>query len=76
MKKALAVCLIGVLTVVHLRGIEKGARIQNYLTVGKVALILVLILAGFATGRGEMGNLVQVQEATQDGADGGSWAFH
>ena len=69
LKKALAISLIGILTAIHLRGIEKGARVQNYLTVGKVVLILVLISTGFAMGRGEMGNLVQVQAVTQDGAD-------
>ncbi len=66
-KKILAIAIICGLTAVHLRGIEKGARIQNYLTVGKVALILVLILAGFATGQGEMGNLIPVEAPTQDG---------
>jgi APA family basic amino acid/polyamine antiporter len=70
LKKVIAVFVIGALTLVHLRGLETGARIQNYLTVGKVALILILILAGFALGRGEIGNLFQGPEGTEVGA---SW---
>jgi len=58
LKKALAVLLIVSLTSVHLRGIQTGVGIQNVLTAGKVILILVLILAGAALGRGELGHLV------------------
>jgi APA family basic amino acid/polyamine antiporter len=68
LKKALAITVIGALTAVHLRGIESGARIQNYLTVGKVVLILILVMAGAALGRGEIGNLFQGAEVSQDGA--------
>jgi len=73
LKKLLAIILIGVLTAVHLRGIETGARIQNYLTVGKVVLILALILAGVALGRGDLGHLfggAGVPEAGIPGAQG------
>lgn len=59
LKKLLAILIIGALTGVHLRGIETGARVQNYLTVGKVALILALIFAGVAVGRGDLGHLFQ-----------------
>jgi APA family basic amino acid/polyamine antiporter len=59
LKKSMAIILIGALTAVHLRGIETGARLQNYLTVGKVVLILALILAGVAVGRGDLGHLLQ-----------------
>jgi len=57
LKKALAVLLIVSLTGVHLRGIQTGAGIQNVLTAGKVILILIVILAGAALGRGDLGHL-------------------
>lgn len=56
LKKAMAVLLIVGLTGVHLRGLQTGAGIQNVLTAAKVILILVLILAGAALGRGDLGN--------------------
>ena len=64
LKKALAALLIVGLTGIHLRGIRTGAGIQNILTAGKVALILALILAGVALGRGDLGHL-----AVGEGAD-------
>lgn len=67
LKKVIAIGLIGGLTAVHLRGIESGARVQNYLTVGKVALILALVLAGFAMGQGETGNWTQAPAVAEGG---------
>ncbi|UCF19774.1 MAG: amino acid permease [Gemmatimonadota bacterium] len=55
-KKVIAVTVIVGLTLVHLRGLEIGSRLQNYLTVGKVLLIAALIVIGFALGRGDLGN--------------------
>lgn len=57
LKKALAIVVILVLAAVHMRGIEFGSRVQNYLTVGKVILIAALVIAGFSLGRGSLGNL-------------------
>jgi len=59
LKKGLAVLVLAVLTAVHVRGIKTGARLQNLLTAGKVALILALVLAGFAVGRGDLGSLLE-----------------
>lgn len=56
LKKTIALTVIVVLAVVHLRGIAFGARIQNYLTVGKVLLIVALVAVGFAVGQGDLGN--------------------
>jgi APA family basic amino acid/polyamine antiporter len=56
-KKAVAILVIGALAAVHLRGVEFGARVQNVLTVGKIALIAGLIAAGFALGRGDLAHL-------------------
>jgi APA family basic amino acid/polyamine antiporter len=56
LKKAIALTVIVALALVHLRGLALGSRIQNYLTVGKVLLIVALIAAGFVAGQGEVDN--------------------
>jgi APA family basic amino acid/polyamine antiporter len=53
-KTALAVCVILVFAFIHYRGMRSGARVQNILTLLKVALIVTLLLAGFLSGRGEL----------------------
>jgi APA family basic amino acid/polyamine antiporter len=57
LKKIFAILIILIFTWVHLRGIEFGARIQNYLTVLKVGLLAGLILLGFTIGNGEIGHI-------------------
>jgi APA family basic amino acid/polyamine antiporter len=54
LKKFYAVLVIAIFTVIHMRGIELGARVQNYLTILKVALIVGLIFIGFMVGKGSM----------------------
>ncbi|MDA3831883.1 MAG: amino acid permease [Spirochaetales bacterium] len=54
--KLFAVTVVLVFTLVHLRGIEFGSRIQNWLTILKVLLVTGLIVAGIAFGRGDMDN--------------------
>jgi len=58
-RKAVAVGIITVLAAVHLRGVDFGARVQNFLTVGKVVLIVSLIAVGFALGSGTLDDLSQ-----------------
>jgi len=58
-KKVLSVLVILVFTFIHARGIEVGARVQNFLTVLKVALIVGLIVLGFSLGRGDLGHFAQ-----------------
>jgi APA family basic amino acid/polyamine antiporter len=58
-KKALSVLVILVFTFIHARGTEVGARVQNFLTVLKVALIVGLIVLGFSLGRGDLGHFAQ-----------------
>jgi APA family basic amino acid/polyamine antiporter len=58
-KKLIAILVIAAFTAVHLRGIEFGARVQNFLTLLKVGLIAALIIVGFSAGRGSMEHLVQ-----------------
>jgi APA family basic amino acid/polyamine antiporter len=55
-KKAVALVVIVTLAAIHMRGLEFGTKIQNYLTVGKVGLIAALVLGGFAIGQGDFGN--------------------
>ena len=55
-KKTLSILAILVFTLIHARGIEVGARVQNFLTLLKVLLIVGLIVLGFSLGRGDLGN--------------------
>jgi APA family basic amino acid/polyamine antiporter len=58
-KKALSILVILVFTLIHARGIKVGARVQNFLTLLKVALIVGLIILGFSLGRGDLGHFAQ-----------------
>ena len=58
-KKTLSILVILVFTFIQARGIEVGARVQNFLTLLKVALIVGLIVLGFSLGRGDLGHLAQ-----------------
>jgi len=55
--RTFAVLVIILFTLIHMRGIDTGARVQNYLTVLKVGLIVVLILGGLSFGDGDFGHL-------------------
>lgn len=57
--KIIAVLVILAFSIVHLRGINFSAIVQNYLTIIKVALVAVLVFAGFAFGRGDFGHFSQ-----------------
>jgi basic amino acid/polyamine antiporter, APA family len=55
--KILAIGVILIFTFIHYRGIKYGARVQNVLTILKIGLIVVLLIAGFSSGHGNLGNL-------------------
>jgi len=57
MKKIYSILIIVIFTMVHLRGVEFGAKVQNYLTFLKVLLVVGLVLFGFFLGSGDLGNL-------------------
>lgn len=57
LKKLVAISVIALFTAIHMRGIEFGARIQNYLTMLKVGLIIALIVIGFIFGGGDIRHL-------------------
>jgi basic amino acid/polyamine antiporter, APA family len=56
MKKLYSILIIVIFTLVHLRGLEFGAKVQNYLTLLKIALVAGLILFGFSLGNGDISN--------------------
>ncbi|GET34878.1 amino acid permease [Prolixibacter bellariivorans] len=56
--RVLAVLVIALFTVIHVRGIETSARWQNILTVLKVVLITGLIISGFIWGKGSWEHFV------------------
>lgn len=55
-KKILSVSVILIFTLIHYTGIKYGARIQNVLTILKILLIVILLTAGFASGKGDFSN--------------------
>lgn len=66
-KKGIALSVILALTAVHMRGLGLGARVQNWLTVGKVGLIVAFVVLGFTLGQGELGHFsVQPAESGLD----------
>jgi APA family basic amino acid/polyamine antiporter len=56
MKKLISVSVILIFTFIHYRGIKTGARVKNILTILKVALIVILLLAGLLSGKGDLSN--------------------
>jgi APA family basic amino acid/polyamine antiporter len=69
-KRAVALAVIATLAAIHMRGLEFGAKIQNYLTVGKVGLIVALVTVGFVVGQGDLGNF---QERVSADTPDASW---
>ena len=57
LKKLIAISIILVFTFIHSHGLVLGSRIQNILTVIKVIIIMAIIFAGLAFGKGNFGNL-------------------
>ncbi|MBN2632208.1 MAG: amino acid permease [Bacteroidales bacterium] len=55
-KKIISLSVIIIFTIIHYRGIKTGARVQNVLTVLKVLLIAVLLVAGFSSPEGTFTN--------------------
>ncbi len=58
--------MIAVFTFIHVRGIEFGSTVQNYLTLLKVGLIVGLVVFGFSIGKGSLGHLSQGRDFTFD----------
>lgn len=64
LKKFYAVLVIFIFVFIHSRGIELGAKVQNYLTILKVGLIVGLVFFGFLIGKGSLVHLAQGKEFT------------
>jgi len=56
MRKLYAILIIAAFTFLHTRGLKAGARVQNALTGLKILLIVGLVAAGFAVGKGSLGH--------------------
>ncbi len=56
----LSASVILIFTLIHYHGLKSGAIVQNILTLLKVALIVILLMAGFLSGKGEMRNFVSI----------------
>ncbi len=63
-KKFIAIFIILLFTMVHLRGISLGARVQNILTLGKIGLIIFLITLGFASSKGNWHHLLEAEKSS------------
>lgn len=66
LKRLVAIVIIIGFTLLHLRGLKIGALIQNYLVAMKVLLIVVLVVLGFAIGRGNLANFSMGESFTFD----------
>lgn len=66
LKKFYSIIVIVVFTLIHLRGIVFGSRVQNFLTLLKAALIVGLILIGFSLGNGSLDHFSQGREFSFD----------
>lgn len=69
-KKLVSICVILLFSAIHLRGIKFGAKVQNYLTVFKVVLVVGLLVVGFLWGKGDLSHFSDQVRVT---SDFGSW---
>jgi len=58
-KKFYAILVILLFTAIHARGIEVGAKVQNFLTILKVLLVVGLVILGFVVGKGSVAHFTQ-----------------
>lgn len=56
LKKLYSILVVMIFTLIHLRGISFGAKVQNFLTVVKVGLIVLFIGASFLSEKGDFSN--------------------
>jgi APA family basic amino acid/polyamine antiporter len=58
--QAVACALVVLFTVLNLLGVQRAARVQNVLTVLKVAVLAVFVGLAFASGQGDAANFTRV----------------
>jgi len=66
LKKFYAILLIVIFTLIHLRGTVFGSKVQNFLTLMKVGLIVGLIFIGFSFGKGSFEHFSQGNDFSFD----------
>ena len=65
LSKIIAVTIVLIFTLIHSRGIRSGTKVQNVLTVIKVAILVILIVAGLGSGMGDMSHFGQGPSITE-----------
>jgi APA family basic amino acid/polyamine antiporter len=70
LKKIAAISVIVIFSMVHLRGIRFGSKVQDVLTLLKVGLVIGLIFAGFLWGNGSFEHFTQGETAS---STSGNW---
>jgi len=66
-KAIVALAVIALLTLVHLRGLGPGRLVQNILAGAKVSALVIFLLVGFGTGRGDASQIVSGGATTMAG---------
>lgn len=62
-----AIALIVLLTLIHIRGVGPGRIVQNLLAAAKVTFLIVLVIVGFGIGDGSWTHFEQAQPAPAGG---------
>jgi len=62
LKKFYSIFVILIFTLIHLRGLSFGAKIQNFLTILKVTLVFLFIGAGFLSGKGDFSHFSTIDK--------------
>jgi len=65
-KKIFSILIILVFTFIHLQGIKFGSKVQNYLTVLKIALLAGLVILGFSLGTGHSEHFISNESSSMD----------
>ncbi|CAK8720757.1 MAG: amino acid permease [Candidatus Electrothrix sp. AX2] len=58
----IALLVIGLFTLIHYHGLQTGTRVQNWLTIFKITLIIAFIIGGFAYGKGSFNHFSTNQD--------------
>jgi basic amino acid/polyamine antiporter, APA family len=64
--QAVACLLVGLFSILNIFGLQRAAKVQNFLTALKVTVLLAFIVLGFAIGNGDSANYAQ--QAARDSA--------
>ena len=62
-KNSISIIIILLFTLIHLRGIEQSAKVQNALTVLKILMVGGLIIVGLLFGKGNWNHFFQIENS-------------